>query len=116
MLLALLGAGLGIAFAVWGTTALRLAPLIGAFPIQFQTGVDGFTLAFAMLLGVMCGLIFSAPPAVHLAGLDPQDGLRSSFNTAPRSRARKVLMRVSAPRAKPTRDSGPKAFCWPPTT
>ena len=45
MLLALLGAGLGIAFAVWGTTALRLAPLIGAFPIQFQTGVDGFTLA-----------------------------------------------------------------------
>jgi predicted permease len=92
MLLALLGAGLGIAFAVWGTTALRLAPLIGAFPIQFQTGVDGFTLAFAMLLGVMCGLIFSAPPAVHLAGLDPQDGLRSSFNTAPRSRARKVLM------------------------
>jgi predicted permease len=92
MLLALLGAGLGIAFAVWGTTALRLAPLIGAFPIQFQTGVDGFTLAFATLLGVMCGLIFSAPPAVHLARLDPQDGLRSSFNTAPRSRARKVLM------------------------
>jgi predicted permease len=92
MLLALLGAGLGIAFAVWGTTALRLAPLIGAFPIQFQTGVDGFTLAFAILLGVMCGLIFSAPPAFHLAGLDPQAGLRSSFNTTPRSRARKVLM------------------------
>jgi predicted permease len=92
MLLALLGAGLGIAFAIWGTTALRLAPLIGAFPIQFQTGVDRFTLVFAVLLGVMCGLIFSAPPAVYLAGLDPQDGLRSSFNTAPRSRARKVLM------------------------
>jgi len=92
MLLALLGAGLGVAFAVWGTTALRLAPLIGAFPIQFQTSVDGFTLAFAILLGVMCGLIFSAPPAVHLARLDPQDGLRSSFNTAPRGRARKVLM------------------------
>ncbi|MGA2430185.1 MAG: ABC transporter permease [Candidatus Acidiferrum sp.] len=92
MLLALLGAGLGVAFAVWGTTALRLAPLIGAFPIQFQTSVDGFTLAFAILLGVMCGLIFSAPPAVHLARLDPQDGLRSSFNTAPRGRARKFLM------------------------
>jgi predicted permease len=92
MLLALLGAGLGAAFAVWGTTALRLAPLIGAFPIQFQTGVDEFTLAFAMLLGVMCGLIFSTPPAVHLARLDPQDALRSSSNTPPRSRVRKVLM------------------------
>jgi predicted permease len=94
LLLALLGAGLGAAFAVWGTTALRLAPLIGAFPIQFQTGVDRFTLVFAMLLGVLCGLIFSTPPALHLARLDAQDALRSGFNTAPRSRARKLLMGV----------------------
>ena len=92
LLLAFLGAGLGAAFAVWGTTALRLAPLIGAFPILFQTGVDEFALAFAMVLGAVCGLIFSAAPALHLARLDPQDGLRSSSNTPPRSRARKVLM------------------------
>src|ERR1700676_1010305 len=94
MLLALLGAGLGAAIAVWGTTALRVAPMIGAFPIQFQTRVDGLTLAFAMLLGAACGLIFSAAPAVHLARLDPQGGLRSSSNTPPRSRARRVLMGV----------------------
>ena len=92
MLLAFLGAGLGAAFAVWGTTALRLAPMIGAFPILFQTRVDEFTLAFATFLGVACGLIFSAAPALHLARLDPQDGLRSSSNTPPRSRARRVLM------------------------
>jgi predicted permease len=94
MLLALLGAGLGAAVAVWGTTALRVAPMIGSFPILFPTKVDEFTLAFAMLLGAACGLIFSAAPAVHLARLDPQDGLRSSSNTPPRSRARKVLMGV----------------------
>ena len=94
MLLALLGASLGAAIAVWGTTALRVAPMIGAFPIQFQTRVDELTLAFAMLLGAACGLIFSAAPAVHLARLDPQDGLRSSSNTPPSSRARKVLMGV----------------------
>jgi predicted permease len=94
MLLALLGAGLGAAIAVWGTTALRVAPIIGAFPIRFQTRVDELTLAFAILLGAACGLIFSGPPAVHLARLDPQDGLRSSSNTPPRSRARKVLMGV----------------------
>ncbi|HEY6265041.1 MAG TPA: ABC transporter permease [Candidatus Acidoferrum sp.] len=92
MLLALLGAGLGAAIAVWGTTALRVAPMIGAFPILFPTKVDAFTLTFAILLGIACGLIFSAAPAVHLARLDPQDGLRCSSNTPPRSRARKVLM------------------------
>jgi putative ABC transport system permease protein len=94
MLLALLGASLGAAIAYWGTTALRVAPMIGAFPILFQTKVDEVTLAFAILLGVACGLIFSAAPAVHLARLDPQDGLRSNFNTPPRSRARKILMGV----------------------
>jgi predicted permease len=94
MLLALLGASLGAAFAVWGTTALRVAPMIGAFPILFPTRVDALTLAFAILLGGACGLIFSAAPALHLARLDPQEGLRSSSNTPPRSRARKVLMGV----------------------
>ncbi|PYT92803.1 MAG: hypothetical protein DMG36_13180 [Acidobacteria bacterium] len=94
MLLAFLGTALGAALAVWGTTALRIAPMIGAFPILFPTKVDQFTLAFAMLLGIACALIFSAPPALHLVRLDPQDGLRSSPNTAPRSRARKVLMGV----------------------
>ena len=94
MLLAFVGATLGAAMAVWGTTALRVAPMIGAFPIQFQTRVDGFTLAFAMLLGAACGLIFSAAPVVHLVRLDPQEGLRSTSNTPPRSRARRVLMGV----------------------
>src|SRR6202790_1220682 len=94
MLLALLGASLGAAMAVWGTTALRVAPMIGAFPIQFQTRVDELTLAFAILLGAACGSIFSTAPAMHLVHLDPQDGLRSSSNTPPRSRARKVLMGV----------------------
>jgi hypothetical protein len=68
--------------------------MIGAFPILFQTRVYEYTLALAILLGVACGLIFSAAPAIHLARLDPQDGLRSSSNTPPRSRARKVLMGV----------------------
>jgi predicted permease len=94
MLLAFLGASLGAAIAVWGTAALRMAPMIGAFPILFQTRVDELTLAFAILLGAACGLIFSAAPAVHLARLDPLHGLRSSSNTAPRSRARNVLMGV----------------------
>ncbi len=94
MLLAFLGAGFGAAIAVWGTTALRMAPMIGAFPILLQTKVDEVTLAFAILLGAACGLIFSAAPAVHLVRLDALNGLRSSSNTVPRNRARQVLMGV----------------------
>ena len=92
MLLAFLGAALGASMAVWGTTALRIAPMIAAFPILFQTTVDSLTLAFAILLGAACGLLFSAAPAFHLLRLDPQEALRSSFNTPPRTRARKILM------------------------
>ena len=40
MLLALIGAALGAAIAVWATDALRAVPLIGAFPIKFQTSLD----------------------------------------------------------------------------
>jgi len=94
MLLALLGAGLGAAIAVWGTTALRVAPMIGAFPIHFPTTVDKFTLAFSALLGAGCGLLFSGAPAVYLARLDPQEGLRAMSNAPPRSRAGEVLMGV----------------------
>ena len=38
--LALMGAGLGIVIAVWGTNALRAMPPYGASPIRFQTSVD----------------------------------------------------------------------------
>lgn len=94
MLLAFLGAGLGAVLAFWGTTAFRAAPMIGAFPIHFPAIVDKFTLAFAMLLGVASGLICSGAPAVYLAGLDPQVGLRSASNTPPRTRTRGILMAV----------------------
>ncbi|MBI2835953.1 MAG: ABC transporter permease [Acidobacteria bacterium] len=94
LVLALLGAGLGAAFAVWGTEALRAAPLTGALPIKFQTSVDAGGLAFAMLLGVACGLIFGVPPAVQLARADPQAALRSGFDTPARHRSRNALMGV----------------------
>ena len=40
ILLGLIGAALGAAIAVWATEALRAVPLIGAFPIKFQTSLD----------------------------------------------------------------------------
>jgi predicted permease len=91
LLLALGGAGLGAAMAVWGTKALMILPLTG-FPIRFQTSIDGLGLAFAIALGVACGLAFGAVPAAHLARVDPLISLRAAGSTPSRSFLRTALM------------------------
>ena len=90
--LALLGAALGVALGVWGTQALRAVPMIGAFPIKFQTSVDAVGLVFATALGIGCGLLFGLIPALQLARIDPQSALRTGVQSAGRSRTRSALM------------------------
>jgi predicted permease len=94
LMLALTGAALGALIAVWATDAMRAVPLIGAFPIKFQTSVDATGLAFAMLLGIACGLIFGVAPALQLGRVDPQVALRAGARSAGRSGVRNVLMAV----------------------
>ena len=90
--LGLMGAALGIVIAVWGTTALRAMPPYGALPIRFQTSVDALGLAFALALGVGCGLLFGLGPAVQMARIDPQQALRNGSRTGGRSPMRDALM------------------------
>jgi predicted permease len=92
LLLALAGAALGVLLAMWGTTALRAVPLLGAFPIKFQTSIDGVSLLFALALALGCGLAFGALPAAQLAGVDPMTALRAGARSAARSRLRHALM------------------------
>jgi predicted permease len=94
LLLALAGAALGGAIAIWGTTTLNaLPPLrVRGIPISFETHLDAMSLAFTVALGLGCGLIFGAAPALQLARLDPQLTLRAGASTPPRSRLRHVLM------------------------
>src|SRR5260221_452468 len=94
LLLALLGAGLGAAIAVWATDAMRAVPMITSVPVMIRTGVDGVSLAFALGLGLLSGLLFGAAPAVQLARIDPQVALRSGARTAGRSPMRNGLMAV----------------------
>jgi predicted permease len=94
VVLALGGATLGIAIAIWGTNALRAVPFIGAFPIRFQTSVDSTGLGVAVGLGVLCGLIVGVIPAVQLARLDPQLALRAGASAGGRSSLRNALMAV----------------------
>jgi len=73
------GALLGVAVAAWGTNALRAMPLFTTqFPVRFQTSMNEGTLLFAIVLGVLCAVVFGLAPALHLARLDPQAVLRSA--------------------------------------
>jgi predicted permease len=94
VLLALIGSGFGVLIAVWGSNALRAVPTLGAFPIRFQTSIDLGGLAFAIGLGLLCGLIFGAAPALQLSRIDVLRALRSSARSAPRGRMRSTLMGV----------------------
>jgi predicted permease len=93
--LAVGGAMLGVAFAVWGTQALMVLPLTG-FPLRFQTGVGLPELTFAILLGLFSGLLFGAAPALQLARLDPLRALRSGMRSAGRSRMRNALIGIQS--------------------
>jgi predicted permease len=94
LLLGILGAALGAAIALWATEALRAVRLTIGLPIEFHTHVDAGGLAFAMLLGAACGLLFGAAPAVQLARVNPHAALRAGTNTPVRSRMRDALMGV----------------------
>ena len=92
VILGLLGAAVGILIAWWGTEALRAMPAYGAFPVRFQTGLDGLGLLFALTLGVGSGLIFGAAPALQLGRVDPQHALRTGAKSAGRSALRDGLV------------------------
>ena len=92
LLLGLLGAIVGIVIAWWGTEALRAMPPYGAFPIKFQTSLDGMGLLVAVALGIFSGLLFGAAPALQLGLVDPQRALRSGAKSSGRSVLRDSLM------------------------
>ncbi|HEX8031194.1 MAG TPA: ABC transporter permease [Vicinamibacterales bacterium] len=92
LLLGLFGAIGGILIAWWGTEALRAMPPYGAFPVRFQTSLDGVGLAFAALLGILSGLLFGAAPALQLGRVDPQRALRTGSKSSGRSAIRDGLM------------------------
>jgi len=94
LVLALGGAALGLALAMWGTEALRAVPMIGSVPIKFETSIDATGLVFALALGAASGVMVGLAPAVHLARLDPLRALRSGARTAARSPMRNALVGV----------------------
>jgi predicted permease len=94
LLLAGLGAALGVLVAIWGTEALRrdLVPLTRTLPIAFHSSIDGLGAIVAVALGLGSGAIFGLAPALQLARLAPQSSLRPGGGAPARSRVRDVVM------------------------
>ena len=92
LVLALLGATLGLPIAAWASSAIELSNFTAAFPIKFQTGVNAGGLAFAALLGVGCAFAFGLGPALQLVRMDPQFALRSGAAPPVHRRMRNALM------------------------
>jgi putative ABC transport system permease protein len=100
VLLALAGGLLGLGLATWGVGALRaLEP--GPVPRMEEVGVDGRTLAFALVLSIASGLLFGVVPAVRALGADLRGGLAeggralSGACSAARTRTALVLAEVA---------------------
>ncbi|HEX8143168.1 MAG TPA: ABC transporter permease [Pyrinomonadaceae bacterium] len=95
VLLALLGAGVGLLLALWGIDVLRTAS-IDAIPttaeIKLDTSVFIFTLAVSVLTGVICGLA----PALQTSKPDLNEALKEGGRTgtagAARHRIRNLLV------------------------
>lgn len=69
VLLSLIGAGLGLAIATWGTRAvLRVLPM--NLPRASEVGLDGSVLAFTFGLSLLCGILFGLAPALKITRSD----------------------------------------------
>ena len=91
----LAGAAVGAAVAVWGTRALVVLPLTG-LPIRFQTELDWGGLVFAIVLGLLAGVLVGVIPAWQLSRVDAQTAFRTGARTASRSRVRDALIAVQS--------------------
>lgn len=75
VLVSLLGGALGLMLAIWATSALRAiegAPI----PRLGESDVDGWVVAFTLVISLVTGLIFGLAPALRLIHGKLRDSLR----------------------------------------
>ena len=95
LLLALLGAALGLAFAFWGERYMLwfLPPGAGE---SFNVHPDATVLGFTLLISMLAAVVFGLAPALRATALDPaaalKDGGTQQPGRGPRSALRKALV------------------------
>ena len=99
VLLSLAGGALGLLLARWGTQAV-VAAIPGGLPRMESIGVDGWVLAFTLVVSVATGVIFGLAPALQISRLDLhtalQEGSRGSTCGQPGLRSVLVVAEVAA--------------------
>ena len=93
VLLALVGGGLGLLLALWGTGLVeslgsRVTPLLGHVEIDFRV------LAFTIGISILTGLIFGLAPALHISRPDLNETLKEGGRAMDAGSARNRLRGV----------------------
>ena len=95
LLLSVVGGGLGLLLAAWGTQAAlrRLPP---GLPRAAEIGLDGRVLLFTLLIAVGCGIFFGLAPALKGARANLHDTLKEGGRgrSGARHRAQGLLVVV----------------------
>ena len=88
--LSLVGGGLGILFAIWGTHAIvTLFASSSDQPFGFSPGIDGRVLLFTFAAAVLTGIIFGFAPAFRGTRVDLTPALKAGMrNSAAEGRTR----------------------------
>jgi predicted permease len=94
VLLAVLGGGLGLLMAAWGTQAV-LAVLPAALPRAGEIAVDARVLVFTLAVSLLAGLVFGLAPAFRTSQSRIQETLRESGRGSSGARQRMQGMFVA---------------------
>ena len=82
VLLAIVGAVVGILFARWGMSALLALVPAGYLPSYTHVQLDRTVMAFTMALALLTGLLFGLAPALQSSHADPNEDLKQASATA----------------------------------
>jgi predicted permease len=95
ILLALLGGGLGLLLAAWGTRA-ALGVLPAALPRAEQVGLDAHVLIFTSAISLLAGVLFGLTPALKTSQPDLHESLKRGGRggSGSRHRAQGVFIAV----------------------
>ncbi|HKP88122.1 MAG TPA: ABC transporter permease [Blastocatellia bacterium] len=95
LVLAVVGGGLGLLIALWGTDAL-VAAIPDELPRAEGVSVDGQVLGFTLAVSLATGIIFGLVPALQSSKLNLHETLKEAGrgSTSPRHFARSLLVVV----------------------
>jgi predicted permease len=87
VLLALVGGGIGLILAQWGSDALfTLLPTYGGSAAVLRLGPDPTVLVFTLFVSLLTGVLFGLVPAYRTSGVTPGPSLKTSVLGGARSR------------------------------